>query len=114
MFQSCSSSGTQTACSAPLPIIVLMCRAVGVRVMLPQEMKCIVGHKKELSNVGAPQLPVAQGQWVYVTAGHRVTAQHLLTWQAGTSGRKSNTSVTLYFLTSLKVVQFSLYDNNYY
>lgn len=44
----------KTACGAPVPIIVLMCRAVGVCVMLAQEMKCIVGHKKELSNVGAP------------------------------------------------------------
>lgn len=35
-------------------IIALMCRALGVCVMLGQEMKCIVGHKKELSNVGAP------------------------------------------------------------
>lgn len=44
----------KTACGAPMPVIVLMCSAVGVCVMLAQEMKCIVGHKKELSNVGAP------------------------------------------------------------
>lgn len=44
----------KTACGSPMPIIILMCRAVGVCVMLAQEMKCIVGHKKELSNVGAP------------------------------------------------------------
>lgn len=44
----------KTACGSPMPIIILMCRTVGVCVMLAQEMKCIVGHKKELSNVGAP------------------------------------------------------------
>lgn len=65
-----------------MPIIALMCCTVGVCVMLAQEMKCIVGHKKELSNVGAlsflfhpPSTP--KGQRVYVTTGRRVTAQHL-------------------------------------
>lgn len=58
-----------------MPIIVLMCSAVGVCVMLVQEMKCIVGHKKELSNVGAPGfLSPHQSQSVYITTGHGVTA----------------------------------------
>lgn len=71
----------KTACGAPMPIIALMCRAVGVCVMLAQEMKCIVGHKKKLSNVGAPCFlptpPAAEGQSVYVTTGCKVTGQRL-------------------------------------
>ncbi len=66
----------KTACGAPMPIIVLMCRAVGVCVMLAQEMKCIVGHKKELSNVGAPSFlfPPPEGYSVLCNCraqGHR-------------------------------------------
>lgn len=72
----------KTACGAPMPVIVLMCSAVGVCVMLAQEMKCIVGHKKELSNVGAPGFlsPPHQGQSVYITTGHGVTAP-VMSWQ---------------------------------
>lgn len=54
-------------CGAPMPIIALMCRAVGVSVMMAREMKCIVGHKKEMSNVGARSFLFS----VFVTTGRR-------------------------------------------
>lgn len=48
--------------------------AVGVCVMHAQEMKCIVGHKKELSNVGAPSfLPPLKAECLCNYRG-RVTA----------------------------------------
>lgn len=69
----------KTACGAPMPVIVLMCSAVGVCVMLAQEMKCIVGHKKELSNVGAPGFlsPPSRPECLY---NHRARG-HVMSWQ---------------------------------
>lgn len=70
----------KTACGAPMPIIVLMCRVVGVCVMLAQEMKCIVGHKKELSNVGAPSFlpPLSRPECLlnYRAPGHCPASAH--------------------------------------
>lgn len=69
-------------------IIVLMWRAVGACVMLAQEMKCIVGHKKEQSNVGASSfLPPPSPPWPVCFCNNRAQGHRshddlaALTWE---------------------------------
>lgn len=64
----------QGSVGAFMPIVGLMCCSVGVFVKPTEERKCIVDHKKELSNVGAPGFPFPhQGQRVYAVRGQKVT-----------------------------------------